>query len=355
MDHDFIELYGTDAAQGMQVHPDRFWSCFSGPVGPDADAHRARLLKAYRTIPESMRSAFRERLLASETSLAMGAWAELEFCDFILCSEGKVEWEPTRSGAGLRSLDLVARMSGLRFHAEITHIRERPASDAAQALFRVISDAKVSEGFYQLTTGSGQPPVARLKARLARTQASGVLCASVDDWEIRKIDGPLSRSDEGESNLFTYVALRDRVIRSLKKKRRQARESFVDDVVFGIVIAHRYASTFWELIARRPSDLAALMGSNVGASKTSVHGVALGVVHSDRFPPVPCWNMVVPTLSTFQPSAALNTLRLESHEGAHAVDDCLNAIEENAIYYASSTIMPAPGGGCLRVFELSEI
>src|SRR4051794_35655140 len=126
IDSDFIALYGEAAAQGVQVQPQRFWSAFSGPVGPDEDSKRLRLLNVCRTIPCNLREKFLPRLHSEDDHLAVGAWAELEVADLLVRSGLAFAWiDATPAGMmNERSLDLAVDWEGRQLHAEVTHHRE---------------------------------------------------------------------------------------------------------------------------------------------------------------------------------------------------------------------------------------
>lgn len=356
MNADFIDLYGIDAAKGMQVHPKRFWSCFSGPVGTEADAHRARLLGAYSTIPTTSRATFLKRLHCEDVRLATGAWAELEFVHFVTEHGLSVLWtdEQDNSTQGCRSVDMVIQRHETLLYAEVTHYREEPLPPDVIQMFSFFSKEQVPPGVYALTVGDGQPPIAQLRGVLTHALATGPLTplgVHVKGWSIRQLVGQPSAASV-DTNALTlqqapFAVLTDRITRAIKKKRRQVRDTGSRDVLLAIVLLDRNASSFLGFIASQPKVLSPLIYGSTSASSGVRATLAIGAVPSDHFPPVPVWTLALPENGTSMNHIWIDvpTIRiprpneLREHQMLEKQIDRESA--ERDVYYATVTVVSA--------------
>ena len=350
MKADFIDLYGTDAAQGMQVHPGRFWSAFSGPVGAEAEAYRARLLAAYSTTPPSLQPGFRSRLHSADAPLAIGAWAELEFVCLVTEHGFGVLWTDERdhSSRGRRSVDMVIHRDETRLHAEVTHCREEPLPHNVPQMFSFFGKERVPLGVYALTVGDGQPPIGKLRVALRRALATDVptsLDVHIQGWRIQQLAVPapvMSPTNVLALQQTRFAVLVDRIRRAVKKKRRQARDAGLRGALLAIVVLDRNASTFLEFAGKRQDVLAPLLYGSTSDPCELWRAVAVGAVPSDRFPPVPQWTLAVREGGGTQNRIEIDvpTMRIPSNEFRtnHTFEEPAESeSSKGAVYYATVT------------------
>jgi len=353
---DFIDLYGVDAANGMQLHPKRFWSCFSGPVSTEADGHRARLLAAYSTIPTASRTRFLKRLHSEDPHLAIGAWAELEFVHFVTESGLSVLWtdEQNNSVQGRRSVDMVIKRHETLLDAEVTHYREEPVPPDVIQVFSIFGKERLPVGVYALTVGEGRPPISRLRAGLKRALATGsssLLGIHVKGWSIQQLLAqPPAASPEASAmspQQARFAVLTDRLRRAVKKKRRQVRDAGSRDVLLAIVLLDRNATTFMEFIASQPNVLAPFACGSTSAPSSLGSALAIGAVRSDQFPPVPAWTLALPEGGTGQSHIGIEAPTIIIPRSKEILDDRMlekqNDLEsaQPAVYYATVKVISA--------------
>lgn len=295
MDADYLELYGADAAQGMQVHPRRFWSCFSGPAGILPDVQRGRLLRAYKTIPEHIRTRFLSRLHSEDQENSMGAWAELEVVDLALRSNLNVIWtdERTNSKKGYRSVDLEISALGITLPVEVTHYKEASVAPEERQISNFFGAEHVPAGLYELAFGQGQAPITRLRSVLRRRLKSAPLepiDIQIDNWGIRQltvsefpdVDKPNPKWND------QAIILLDRIQQAMKAKRRQAREAGYREVAVAVILVDRHSHTLIDLLAQHPEWLtSAISSSSKERSELLVRAVAVGALVFEEFPPEP--------------------------------------------------------------------
>lgn len=170
----------------------------------------------------------------------------------------------------------------------------------------------------------------------------------MEEWRIRQLSGqPQDKTGKSAetAGCATFAELLDSVRRALKKKRRQARDARLQDVLLAIVILDRRSQRFLQFVAEQPEVLASIVhGSTSESSGLVVRGVVLGAVSFDRFPPSPVWTLVVshPDTSFDTIGSDISTIRVprSNHHGndrAHG-DKCDEQLEnDHDVFYATVT------------------
>jgi hypothetical protein len=286
---EYSRLFGPDVGTGRPTAVNFWEAAFANPAGTDVEENRRRLLEAFETMPVRLRSRFLRRLHSSTLSNAVGAWSELEFAALLKASSVEFAWIGEQEVlVPSRPLDFVLRQ---RIHAEVTHIQESGMPDSLWRIGRLVALENLPEGRYTLSSGTGQPPVRKLRAALKHSPAGAPIEALVGDWSIRQAEpGPLQRQAGDSVWMVEARTLVEKVRGAMQEKRRQARGAGAQDLVVSMVVQDRYASTLVDLLKANPLLLReAIKGSGRGASELVVHGLVLGIVAGDRFPFVPEW------------------------------------------------------------------
>jgi hypothetical protein len=302
-----------------------------------AQDHRQRLLKVFRTIPPAQRERFLTRLHSSTKALSIGAWSELEFAHLLAISDIEFDWSDERAAGAdqRRSLDMV--IEG-RLHSEVTHAREEDILPQVQQFFRFIGKERLPPGVYALTVGEGQVPIVKLRTRLGHALADGLRPVSVTygGWRIEQIEqdlGPIGQVGDA-SRLAAVGGLLSRVRSTVGKKRRQARDAGVSDLVISMVLFDRHAEDVVRLLSddlRLTRDL--LVGSAGDKGQLTVHAGAIGAVPLDRWPPEPEWTLFLNT--TEYPLQKIRAPTVSLADAAPS--ECHIDLEDNNVSSAAET------------------
>jgi hypothetical protein len=286
---EYSRLFGSDVGSGRLPSANTFWGLLATSVGTDVEENRQRLLRAFETIPVELRTGYLRRLHSSTPSNAAGAWSELEFAALLQASRVEFVWiDAQEDSSHLRSLDFLLCE---RIHAEVTQFQENSVPDREMQLVRLVARGDLPTGTYTFTFGEGQPPVSKLRAALKSSPAGAPVEAVVGEWSIRQADQASPRTKVGDPTWMGDASgLIEKVKKAVRAKRRQARGAGARELVVSVVMLDRHARTLTDLLKENPSVLSeAIKSSGRVANELIVHGLVLGIVASDRFPPVPEW------------------------------------------------------------------
>lgn len=319
-DSEYSSLFGPQVGSGsLPSRTNTLWGLLTIAVGEEYEENRQRLLRAFRSIPIELREGFLSRIHDSTPSNALGALSELEFAALLQASEVEFVWVSDQEDSSRsRSLDFMLRD---RIHAEVTQFYEQGMSDPEMQLGKLIALGRLPTGNYTFTLGEGQPPVRKLRAALKQLPAGEPIKAAVDDWSIQQVDQLPPRPQEGDP---TWVAdalgLIEKVRKAMQAKRRQARGAGAQELVVSLVVQDRHARTLAGYLKENPSVVRdVIKSSGQVAKELIVHGLVLGIVPGDRFPPVPEWVVFASTDELMLQELELEADYVRLPEGAQPV------------------------------------